>query len=516
MARAGVEPSSPGWSRWLAGAFVASALAIRLLVWARAGIDHFDEGVYAFSADGLARGLGCDGLFEGEERFSPPLYFGLGALLKWISGCAADRALIALGVAAGTATVALLWHVGRRWLGAGAGLVAAGLLAASPFHVALSAAALTDATFALLQLGAVFVLAEALERRSARLAVLGGAVTGLAWNTKYHGWFALVSTGLALLPSLWSERRGGARAIASRLLPWLAAAAVAGACYAPWALYVESRPGGYAALAEYQQTMLRTQWLDNLARHVQQQRFFDGWWGAFALPALALVGACTLLRRLRDVRAAALIAWLALWTATTPLYQPYARLYLPLAIGLMLAAGAGVDWIAARLARADRRRAVALALLIAASLALSVASSLGAPSRPWRGSRGADDAAHALAARIEPGARVLVLGEPSVAFYLHELGYRSRERVEAKALVETLSAATERTYVVAGIYARRNAQAPEQRALELLAPRLASLATVPLDVRDLRLLDDFRPRAAESFLRAPTDEYALRLYRFDP
>src|SRR4030042_3647509 len=59
---------------------------------------------------------------------------------------------------------------------------------------------------------------------------------------------------------------------------------IAVASYLPWALYVQSQPGGYAALAAYQRTMLSRHWLSNFWWQTQNQFFFAGWLRRASVP----------------------------------------------------------------------------------------------------------------------------------------------------------------------------------------------------------------------------------------
>jgi 4-amino-4-deoxy-L-arabinose transferase-like glycosyltransferase len=63
-------------------------------------------------------------------------------------------------------------------------------LALSDFLVLYSRTALTDVLFVTLFVTALAAFTLAETRKSTWWAVLAGAATGLAWNTKYHGWLA--------------------------------------------------------------------------------------------------------------------------------------------------------------------------------------------------------------------------------------------------------------------------------------------------------------------------------------
>ena len=107
-----------------------------------------------------------------------------------------------LSVAMGTASVYLLYRLGRDAFGRPAGLIAALLLAAAPLHVAYSHMAVTDVTavaFSLLALVLLQLAATGAEQaRSAvatrRLLILGAVAAGLATSTKYN-------LGMLMLPA---------------------------------------------------------------------------------------------------------------------------------------------------------------------------------------------------------------------------------------------------------------------------------------------------------------------------
>ena len=134
-----------------------------------------------------------------------------------------------LSVATGTASVYLLYRLGRDAFGRPAGLIAALLLAAAPLHVAYSHMAVTDVTavaFSLLALVLLQLAATGAEQaRSAvatrRLLILGAVAAGLATSTKYN-------LGMLMLPAtigaVYACRPEAARRIAEgarRAFVWM-------------------------------------------------------------------------------------------------------------------------------------------------------------------------------------------------------------------------------------------------------------------------------------------------------
>ncbi len=130
-----------------------------------------------------------------------------------------------LSVAMGTASVYLVYRLGRVAFGRPAGLLAALFLAVAPLHVAYSHMAVTDVTAVALALLALVLLQRAAgttseagadeevregldavagtmaaERRAARWLVLGAVAAGLATSTKYNlGMLVLPATVAAVL-----------------------------------------------------------------------------------------------------------------------------------------------------------------------------------------------------------------------------------------------------------------------------------------------------------------------------
>jgi len=99
-----------------------------------------------------------------------------------------------VSAAAGTASVYLVYRLGREAFGRPAGLVAALLLALAPLHVAYSHMAVTDVTATMLSLLALLLLLQAARGAGGRRLVAGAVVAGLATSTKYN-------LGLLVLPA---------------------------------------------------------------------------------------------------------------------------------------------------------------------------------------------------------------------------------------------------------------------------------------------------------------------------
>jgi 4-amino-4-deoxy-L-arabinose transferase-like glycosyltransferase len=555
------KPSERASRRWhfeliLLLTLVLIAFGLRAWRVSNIGLDHFDEGVYAFSALGFADSTQPNSLFPGQIKFSPPVFFGLVGLSYNLFDKPSDKAAIFLNIIMGTLTVLLIWWIGRAWFGAEAGIAAATFLAFSEYHITLSRTALTDITFAFFFLLALALIVAAFKRQSIPFAIVAGVAVGLAWNTKYHGWFALLIAGTALVPFSWKCRM---RHLSSKrfFLLWGVMALVASACYLPWALYIQSQPGGYAALAKYQRTMLDIHWFQNLWRQVQMQFFFEGLLsrssvlvaflfillvakqrlnhrpkflfilallsisallvgGSITAALLSILAIPALLRKEGFFQTWVVLCWLAIWFFITPFYHPYARLVLPFTVGTYLVAG---FWLCT--VTKDRQHEVKrtswqpMLATVATVLVAALAVVIPDASDPWRPSRSVSEAAAAVRNMIPPGQRVIVVGEPTVAFYLHLDGLLRFERVEDNVdRVTLLKKLRTPVFVVTGVYAK---WAPELRkGLESLGNRLAVIGTFPMNPKDIRVLDDLPPLKARLFRVKPDNTYELTLYRFTP
>ena len=525
---------------------VVAALVARLWAFGESGIGHFDEGVYVISALGVAQEP--HDLFPNQIVFSPPFYFTVVGAAIWLFGGAADQVAVMVNVVIGTATVAAIWWVGRSWFGPRAGVFAAALLALSGSHILLSRVVLTDAAFSLWFLLSIGAIVLAVDRRDFRLAVLAGIATGLAWNTKYHGWFALLITGVALVPTLWSERQSGGWR--KPLAVWGVVSAVALLLYLPWGTYMRGYSGGYGGIVTYYAAMLRVDWLGNVARQIGQQMFMEGMFsraaplaalgigwlvdtrsGAarhrFALLAAGLgigglligqAGVAAMLsiaaipmlwRQFQAYRSRVLICWMGLWVVAAPIYHPYSRLILPFTIAMFLVSGWVIDRAIGHTFVRGRAPA-ALALAGAVLVAMLSAALRSDPGNPWHPSRDVAQAAETIAARTNKDETIFVVGEPPLVHYLRVAGRTGPSRTN----MADLDTLTTPAYLVTGVYTQR---APNLRQrVEKLGDRLTPIAVLPFTPNDLRLLDDLRPRQARAFRQARDSTFDMTLYRIEP
>jgi len=128
-------------------------------------------GVYLLAAPVLWAVQHANPLAMGSFVVDPGPYFLLARLFS---------------VAAGTASVYLLYRIGREAFGRPAGLVAALFLAVAPLHVAYSHMAVTDVTATALSLLALLLLLQAARGGGRRRLIAGAVAAGLATSTKYN------------------------------------------------------------------------------------------------------------------------------------------------------------------------------------------------------------------------------------------------------------------------------------------------------------------------------------------
>ena len=553
---------------WLGLTFATLlALVLRAWGWSTIGIDHFDEGVYAFTglawSDTTLRSVA----YPDQILFSPPIYPFLISLAYRLLGPTVPSA-VAVNLVLGVTSVLVVGLIARRWFGNAAGSAAALLVATDPLHVMLSRSALTDVAFLLLFVLAIAAAVEALRTKAWSWAIAAGALTGLAWNTKYHGWFVLLIAGWGLLAGLWESRRERPELVRLGLL-WGLMAGVAFVCYLPWAFYVEAEMG-YRSLLAYQRTNAAGSPLGNVLQQVGQQAILETSWSRIG-PAFAATAVLMTLRPVAWTRGlgtvlglgaigvlagqgfvvlslllAALVVgvrkgappevwllagWTTLWLASAPLYDPYARLLLPLWIAASIGSGWALSrWMSHRPHRAGRdgegvptpaaRAQPSLsrsALVFAGCILLGGSITAGVldwrdPGGPWRPADAMERAATALAGSIPEGDRVVVLAEPELAFYLHQMGRPADGRTD---LPEEVAAIPDTVFLVAGRYVR-HAPYLRDNILGALADRLEVIDTVAVVPRDLRVLDDMEPTDAREYLSGPSDVYDVILFRLYP
>ncbi len=401
LGRARVEPTAEPRAWWPALVLTtAVALGLRVHTLTTQSL-WFDEVLTATGSQSLGWVLYSPQIFG-----HPPLQY----LLGWASAGAqaTEGWLRAPFVAAGTGSVVVVAYLGRRLLGAPTGLLAAGLLALSPFHIELSQLARPYAPLVLLAALSLLTLFRAFERGAAVEWVAFSAVTALALYTHYLAVVVLLVD--ALVAAAWVARRRGAGGT-SALVSFTAVALL----LAPWAPVLTRLAG--AQLGEGQ---VSARGLGGLVTSVLIPQFLGAGLAGAVAGALALLGLWTLRRRPEVALAA--IATLALPLAVTWLGNPrhflagrHFALMLPLLVivlahGVVSAIRAAESLLRPRLgpraawARRAITASVAFALLLAASAPAS--ASLDQYYR-WR--RGADwrTVATVLDRLVRPGDQVV-------------------------------------------------------------------------------------------------------------
>lgn len=277
-------------------AITVTGFAVRFAALDELAIEHFDEGVYAsnlwFPDSGYA--------YPHRHLYAPPLQPAMIELSMFVFG-EEDWVPFLPALLLGSLTVPLAWLVVRRWSCAAAAVAAASLVTLNDFHIALSRSALTDGPLVFFLLLAVWLISEALGRVDLRIAVAAGAVTGLAWATKYNGWLPVAIgvsgtlIGVARVPAHLRNRESTDPAGVDDWMNWrdtlilLAGLSVAAAAaFSPVWLGLQSSPagqgpgariGGYAAVMQNHSRYITgvAEWWPNVQRHEAVQRYYSGW-----------------------------------------------------------------------------------------------------------------------------------------------------------------------------------------------------------------------------------------------
>jgi 4-amino-4-deoxy-L-arabinose transferase-like glycosyltransferase len=389
------------WSLILVATGLGAVL--RLWSLGQLGLVHFDEGIYALAGLWSLMPGGLTAIDPSVIPYAPPGFPILVGLAYSVLG-PSDIAAILVSIVCGTLTIPVVGWLGRRTFGPGAGAAASAFAALSGMHVAFSRMALTDSAFLLVWLIGIGQGQRFLERPNFARALALGLTVGFAQNVKYNGWLVGAIVALAALRSMVQHSTRHRQDSAIRVVGWgTVAAVIAGLIYLPWLLFVE-RHGSYAALLAHHRSYMTglASWPRNWVVQLAQVRALSGeppiWDGSAWL--LACIGAALSLSRTlprlpsRDGRtlvlylgslatspllytAFVLLAWPTLpWylalgfslaglvtepprthvagtsafrlvalsfvvmAALTPLYHPYARLWLPsLALGWLFLGG---------------------------------------------------------------------------------------------------------------------------------------------------------------------------------
>src|SRR3954447_18166021 len=133
-----------------------------------------------------------------DSESTPPLYYVLAWLWSKVFGVS-EWGLRSFSALAGTATIPVVYALGRRAISERAGLVAAALTASSPLLVWYSQEARAYALLVLLCAAAAVLAIDARERPRPRALVLWAIMSALALTTHYFAVFVVGPLALWLL-----------------------------------------------------------------------------------------------------------------------------------------------------------------------------------------------------------------------------------------------------------------------------------------------------------------------------
>lgn len=362
---------------WLAGAMVIGGV-LRFWFLNRIAIEHFDEGVYASNFwFGEAEG------YEYPARFlyAPPL---LPIAIEWTMILASLVGVQPTGwipvlpcLLAGLAMIPSIWWISRRWFGPVAGTVSAWLVATSDFHASYSRAALTDVPVCLLILWGIYFTWASVQTPSKRNVLLAGLFTGLAWSTKYNGWFPIavgLSGGIAAALFSKAADNPGLAGMAKR---WFMVACASSLVWSPVLLGLQQH-GGYQVVAANHRQYVGSigDWGSTAIRQLRNIGVYDNLIPMATDPLISIaatwqqiLGGITPLlllaasfaglgfwiwrRRASWEQASAgwfALAWVCGLTVATPFYHPYPRLVLPWLTAVWIGVAVATQLLAERTA----------------------------------------------------------------------------------------------------------------------------------------------------------------------
>lgn len=240
----------------------------------------------------------------------PPFYYLLLHLWTLLLG-SSPLAVRLLSVLVGTATVPMLYATGRRLLGEKGGLLAAFLLAVSPFHIYYSQEVRMYALVTLLGLAAFyFALRWVADGQDWRLGLGYVLAATAALYTQYYAAFLLLALNLLVLlrplPLPWGRGRGGGGKLRpstksaqenGRLLPWLAAQLAVALLYLPWLWYAADKLLTYVRFKISAEQDPSLGLFTYLGRHLaaftwgHAEGDLAAWWWLGVLPPVLLIAA---------------------------------------------------------------------------------------------------------------------------------------------------------------------------------------------------------------------------------
>ncbi len=408
----GTAEGAKSAARWLAVNRAGLALAATVVVaaalrFSALGAQSFwyDEAVTALLARGSLADLASGRLRDlGNPPLLPILLHGWSLLFG-----GSDAALRSLSALAGVLSVPVLFSVGRRLAGEGAGLLAAALLAVDPFQVYLAQEARVFALATLLALLTVETLQGALERPGSLAAWAAYAVSAFALAyAHYYGFFLLLGEAAFVAAR---DRRA--------FLRQAGALAAAGLAYATWLPAFLQQLGTRGNLARSPESW----WLHALATPMVYAVGTTLAWKGMATPLRLGLGAAAavaclvpMVVGLRATRRSPCAGLIRVWLA--------AAVVLPLAISLAspiyhvryaaMGAPAFLLFVAAGLiSMGPRRRAACAAVFMAAAVASLVTWYGRTVKHDWR------SAVAYVEARARPGDLLLFDADFNETAYGH-------------------------------------------------------------------------------------------------
>ena len=355
-------------------------LLLRLGLPGSVGVDHFDEGIYAFAGEWpYARG-GLTALDPTVIAYGPPVTPVLIGASYLLVGGPTDFAAILPGLVCGSVAVLVLARLAGQIFSLRAGLFSAVLLATSGAAVAFSRSALTDAPLMLFWLLAMLAGLHFLKSPGFITAIGMGLGVGLCQLAKYNGALTGIIVAMTALVDFLvvpRETRRDTRLFVKRIGWGIIGAMVAGLIYLPWFQFVE-RHGGYRALMKHHGGYMGGvgTWLVYLRMQLAQAGVFQFQWILMLLGGAGLIGlglqnsgeagqkiktraivatlifwvipnaiwvgsvmAAASLMRSTNIGRRMVAVWLVFLSLLTPFYHPYARLWLPTMLASLTVAG---------------------------------------------------------------------------------------------------------------------------------------------------------------------------------
>ncbi|MDG2390320.1 MAG: glycosyltransferase family 39 protein [Planctomycetaceae bacterium] len=533
--------------RWLVAGILVLGAVLRLMMPGSFHVEHYDEGVYAsnrwFTPEEGAR-------FPDRHLYAPPLWPAVMEMSQLALGTSALGVMLP-GVLCGVITIWLIWRLVREWVGAEVAIVIAGLLAVNGYHIMFSRTALTDVPVTMLIVWGITAGWRAISTERIGMAIWAGILTGLAWSTKYNGWYPLAVTGAGLLAAnLFHVKQTGVAW--SRWRCWLVMLITAALVWLPAWIDLQDK-GGYAAVAQNHAGYLEgwSFWLSNFRRQFEHLR----WWDLLSVSVLCLALALFGLggRLLELIQSAMkqetltpeiLSGWMALaWVSSlllvTPLYHPYPRLALPLFLSLIVGAAFGIQRLRNKrqhVVTHDKRvvsrettpimRVVGVGICFAACIfLLGAPSGAGKGTLPWQGRLSAEEVAAQIVERCanespekqdSPLAYVIyVYSEPAIYYHLCRLAPEN-VLISPVANLGFLSQPPARKpvaiYLVTGPHAESNESYQEQ--WKKSEGQLQPIQTFNVECSDLLSLNSHAPsELSESNSEFPTIQFHLSVVR---